>query len=885
MKKPELRLLLATLLLAWPALSSAQSTVTMPADASHDATGFFRTFFGNGYRDTWTVPITVPVLDLATFAGGLTPFREGGNQSRTLRFRAGNGKVYQFRSTRKFLPRSMPDDLQNTPAGDLIRDQSSAMHPTGHLLVSRLQQAARVLHPLPTLVLLPDDPRLGEYRKTFGGMMGQLEERPQEYDDNKALNFGGAEKIVDADKLIENLEASMEDRFDARDYLRARLIDFLIGDTDRGADQWQFARFEDGDRDVYRSIPRDRDYAFMNSDGLIIGLVSMAYPKLVRFSDRFGKLNSYMFMTREFDRTHLAELSWADWESVISALQSSLTDQVIDEAVRRLPPEHRQLTGPKLATALKNRRTNLREYARRFYHVVSEEADVFASDERERADIERHADGSVTVSLFREDEDRRPAWQRRFVPTETSEIRVHMERGHDRVLVRGGAENTIDVRIIGGEGDDVLVDSTSGPGSETFTTFYDAYGNNTIVTGPHTRVSRKPFVTKQPPVIDAEDDDQDKKPERIAREERRGRYQDLMNADQGFIEQKTEAETTTRSWGEKVGLTPAFELREGTGIIVGLGWTTTDFGFRRSPYETSWSLTGLVSPTTGRLGAQLHWDRHPENSNWGYSLFARGTQFESNRFFGFGNESPANDDLAATLVRREEVVVFPSLNYRFNKHSLLAIGPVFKWNKAHVEDNGPAFLQQPFGTTEDIQQAGLRLEAVINTATIAGLPRKGITLRAGASSYAGWQDLPRPFHEVHGLFATYLGLGAPVLALRIGGQHIWGDLVPLHEAAFIGGLGSLRGYRYNRFVGDASVFGGAELRVPITRAVIFTRGNLGIMGLADAGRVWLNDDSTGDWHTAYGGGLWFETLAQLVTVSYAKGDSEGRFYFKLGAPF
>jgi hypothetical protein len=885
MRKPDLRVLIVTLFLLSPtAVHAQQPTVTMPGDAGHAASGLFRTFFGNGYRDAWTVPITVPVLDLATFAGGLTAFREGGNQSRTLRFQAGNGKVYQFRSTRKFLPRAMPEDLQDTPAGALIQDQSSAMHPTGHLIASRLQVAAGVLHSVPQMVVLPDDPRLGEFREAYAGMMGQLEERPQDYEDKEQLNFGGAEKIIDPDKLIENLEETMEHRFDAQDYLRARLMDILVGDTDRGADQWQFARYEAGDRDVYRSIPRDRDYAFMNSDGLIIRLVAMVYSKLVLYNERFAPLGSYLFMTREFDRTHLSELTWQDWERVISGLETSLTDRVIDEAIMRLPAEHRQVTGPKLAAALKTRRSNLREYARKYYHAINEEADVFASDEDERAEVERHSDGSVTVRIFREGDDRRPAWERRFVPSETSEIRLYLERGNDRVVVRGGAPNTIDVRIVGGEGDDVLIDSTRVSGRTTFTTFYDAYGQNTFVRGPHTRVSEKPYVTSQPIVPEDEDDDEeDKKPERIAQEERRGRYQDLMNAGQGFIEQKTSSEWI-RAWGEQQGLLPAIELREGTGLIIGVGHRKTDFGFRRTPYETSYMVTGLVSPTTGRLGAQLVWDRHPENSNWSYSLFARGTQFEANRFYGFGNETP-DVDLALSLVRRTEIVVFPSLNYRLGSQSFFSVGPVYKWNKAHVEDGSPAFFQQPFGTTESLSQLGVRLETVINTAAVPSLPRSGFTLRAGASSYPAMQDIPEPFHEVHGVAATYLSIGSPVLALRVGGQHVWGDAFPLHEAAFIGGQSTLRGYRFNRFAGDASVFGGAELRLPITRAVLFTRGDLGILGLVDAGRVWAQGESTGDWHTAFGGGVWFQTLGQLLTLSYAQGEDEGRIYFKMGAPF
>ena len=442
MRRAELRLIAATLFLALPGALDAQRIVTMPADAGHAASPFHRTLFGTGYRQVWTVPINVQVLDLNTFDGGLTAFQEGGNQSRTLRLRAPSGKVYQFRSTKKFLPRAMPDDLQDTPAGDLIHDQSSAMHPTGHLLVSGLQTAAGVLHSVPTLYVLPDDPRLGKFRKDYAGLMGQLEERPQDYD-NEKLNFAGAEKVQDAEKMLENFEESMEGYLDAHEYLRARLIDMLVGDTDRGADQWEFARFDEGERERYRPVPRDRDYAFMNSDGFVIRLVSMAYPKLVLFNEKFAGLSAYLFMTREFDRTHLSELSWADWEQVINGIQTTLTDRAIDNAIMRMPPEHRQLSGPHFAASLKARRDNLREFAREFYQVVSEEAVVFASDERERAEIDRHADGSVTVRLYREGEGgevagtngtHTPAWQRRFMPEETSEIRVFLERGNDRAV-------------------------------------------------------------------------------------------------------------------------------------------------------------------------------------------------------------------------------------------------------------------------------------------------------------------------------------------------------------------------------------------------------------------------------------------------------------------
>jgi hypothetical protein len=861
----------------------------MPADPGHAASPFHRMLFGNGYRDVWTVPITAPVLDLDNFEGGLTAFQEGGNQSRTLRLRAANGKVYQFRSTKKFLPRAMPEDLQDTPAGDLIHDQSSAMHPTGHMVVSGVQTATGVLHSVPNLYVLPDHPRLGKFRKDFAGLMGQLEERPQDYDDNNALNFAGADKVVGSDKLIENLEESMEGYLDAREYLRARLIDMMVGDTDRGADQWEFARFDENGRERYRPVPRDRDYAFMNSDGFMIRMVSMVYPKLVLYKPQFAKLDAYMFMTREFDRAQLSELSWADWEQVINGIQSSLTDRVIDNAIMRMPPEHRQLSGPQFATALKSRRDNLRDYARGFYHVVNEEAVVFASDEQERAVVDRHSDGSVTVRIYREGQGGDiagtnghfpPAWERRFQPGETSEIRVFLERGNDIAIVRGASPRTIDVRIIGGEGDDVLIDSTSAPGTETFTTFYDAHGNNRIVTGPHTRVSRKAYVSPQP--VQAGGDAGKPEPtDRILEEERRGRFQDLMNAGAGFIESKTTTEWI-RDWGQKNGLGPAFELHEGTGLVIGGAYNHTDFGFRRVPYETRMDAAFLISPTTGRLGAQIGWNRHPENSRIGYGFTVRGSQFEANRFFGWGNDSPFGD-VGESLVRRDEITVHPALRYAWSNQTHFSAGPVARWTSPHVEEGSVADTLPGLIGTENLSQYGARADLIINTLS-GTMPRSGVKFHGGVYGFAPDGDTDSYFNA-HALLATYFSLGKPLLAVRVGGARLFGDEFPLHDAAFIGGSSTVRGYRWNRFAGDASVFGGAELRIPLFRAVLFTRGDLGILGLADAGRVWYNGDSEGGWHTGVGGGLYFHTLSQTISVQYAKGEDQGRFYLRLGAPF
>lgn len=73
---------------------------------------------------------------------------------------------------------------------------------------------------------------------------------------------------------------------------------------------------------------------------------------------------------KRIDRSHLNALTWNDWQTVIKDVQTRLTDRVIDDAVMRLPSEHRQLSGPKLASGLRARRNNLELYARRYYDVI-----------------------------------------------------------------------------------------------------------------------------------------------------------------------------------------------------------------------------------------------------------------------------------------------------------------------------------------------------------------------------------------------------------------------------------------------------------------------------------------------------------------------------------
>ena len=119
----------------------------------------------------------------------------------------------------------------------------------------------------------------------------------------------------------------------------------------------------------------------------------------------------------------------------------------------------------------------------------------------------------------------------------------------------------------------------------------------------------------------------------------------------------------------------------------------------------------------------------------------------------------------------------------------------------------------------------------------------------GGTAYPKALDVKSAFGEAHGSASTYLSAKLPlqpVLGLFAGGKRVWGTF-PYHEAAFVGGGETVRGYREQRFAGDAAAWGSAELRLFLTRSGFIVPGRIGVLGLTDAGRVWLKGDSPGGW--------------------------------------
>jgi hypothetical protein len=76
-------------------------------------------------------------------------------------------------------------------------------------------------------------------------------------------------------------------------------------------------------------------------------------------------------------------------------VQSRVTDEVIDDALRRMPPEYYQLRGADLGSTLRARRDKLTEAAEKFYHHRAGKVDIYGTAKNEQVVIEQFDGGDA----------------------------------------------------------------------------------------------------------------------------------------------------------------------------------------------------------------------------------------------------------------------------------------------------------------------------------------------------------------------------------------------------------------------------------------------------------------------------------------------------------
>jgi hypothetical protein len=865
--------LVAAILVRAPAFA-AEVPQSQPAESRavgphYEAGAFYRWLWGTDYRALWTKPVRVETLDVASFGGGLTPVaRVGGRQTKGLAMRGADGRDYTFRAIDKDPTSILPEELQDTWARSLVQDQIAASQPAAFLVADELMAAAGILHAPTRLVVMPDDPRLGEFRQEFAATIGQISEFPG---GRTAQNpgFHGALEVLKHQDFYARLDAGSA-RPDARAFLKARLFDLMIGDWDRHRDQWRWARFEG--KALWQPIPDDRDQAFSRYEGLVLGLARPRVPFLQSYDDTYPGMKGLTWNGRDQDRRLLAGLEKQVYLEVAAELEAAISDAVIESAVRRMPAEYAESDAARLTHDLRGRRDRLAEAAGRYYLHLAGKVKLYLTDASEIVEIDRANEHDARVRVWARGADGQPSGEpvvsRTLHEGETSEVQVFLAGGDDRVSTLGKA-NGIELRVVGGSGQDV-VDDTKGGG----TRLSSDGGSAELVAGPGSHLDRRRYTPPPPP---------EKAP---------------------WI--------PPRDWGRDTFFSPWLAYGTDLGAFVGLAADTRAFGFRKDPYASRHSLRAGWAFGEKTFRADYRAEFRIENRNWYWGWYGYASGVETSRYYGFGNETSAGGDPQADVfkAKQNQFAFTPTLALPFGRAFTLFLGPTLKYGSNQDLDDATLLNQeQPYGFGDFGEVGATALVELdtrdgakeVGTAVLRsfGYPRHGVHALVRGQVFPSAWDVEETFGSVKGNVAVYLSPSssrAPTLALRAGGQKTFGRY-PYFEAAYLGGgLGGfaasagddpVRGLPRHRYAGDSTLYGGAELRVYISRFRFVLPGTWGVLGFADVGRVWLEGEDSNRWHEGYGGGLWFAWLdrGNTVSASFARSEGQNAVYVRAGFAF
>ncbi|WP_218841847.1 hypothetical protein [Winogradskyella ursingii] len=350
-------------------------SVIIAASDLYKADAIKKLFQGEQYRKAWSAKVKVPILFLDTLYGGMTIIKEGGgNQTHSLKLKSVDGIVYTLRSINKDAKPLIPEFLRTLGLENIVVDGISAQHPYGAVLVAELANSANVISTEPKIYFLPEQDLLGSYNQKFGNRLYMFE-----YESEGEVNWtklDSVQEILDTEDLQEwkqELKDSLH--IDERALVRSRLFDLLIGDWDRHTKQWGWAvqKLDTG----YKATPiaADRDNAFFNLEGIIPSILSNKHvvPELRPFTKEINYMEGLVY---PFDRYFLLHTSEQIFVEEAEFLQRSITDEVLENAVKVWPNNITQLDGEMIINTMKQRRKDLRDYAIKFNNIIKSRGKV-----------------------------------------------------------------------------------------------------------------------------------------------------------------------------------------------------------------------------------------------------------------------------------------------------------------------------------------------------------------------------------------------------------------------------------------------------------------------------------------------------------------------------
>lgn len=818
----------------------------------------YKGLWGKHYRKYYGTNIAANTVLLDTLFGGLIPTREGGgNQSRSLRLEDKNGKEYVMRALRKsatqyiqavaYKDNYIEGQFENTYAENLLLDIYTTAHPYAPFSVGILADALDIYHPNPVLYYVPKQNALANFNSNFGDELYMIEERADE-EHGDVESFGFSDKLISTVDLLEKLRETDDHTVDENTYIRARLFDMLIGDWDRHEDQWRWAEFKDGKKRVYKPVPRDRDQAFSNNDGIILGILTRAIPALKLMQTYDEDMRSVKWFNLEpypLDMALINTATFKNWKQQVAFIQKNMTDEVIEKAFKKLPSEVHDETIFELKNKLKGRLKNLPKIAEEYYKHLAKYAVVKGTDKDNWFDIERLENGITSVKIFNIKNGKKGSqfFEKTYSKNETKEIWLYGLDDDDVFNVTGTKQQIIPLRIIGGQNNDTY---TIENGKKV--TIYDY------------KTKKNTFKTSQ------------------------GKLKLLNNYETNFYNYK-------KPKFNQHQLLPSIGSNPDDGFRVGINSVFTKYAFERNPFTQQHTFN--ASYYFSHKGYDIHYIGEFANifNKWNFYVE---TKFTSPNYsinhYGLGNQTHNFEDEFNEDYHRVKLSTYalnPALKWKGRFGAEFKIGGIIE--SIEIENTENRFINTLPNTIEERKTyTGFKTSYAFVNYDNKLFP----TLGMSTMLEAGWKSNIENSNENHTFITPSISFthkitsnGNLVIATKLKGNILIGNTFELYNAASIGGLDGLRGYRNNRFSGDKSFYQNTDIRINLRKVKTeLVPLQIGLYGGFDYGRVWLKDENSKNWKTSYGGGFWL-VAAELVNLNASLFKSNEGTYFKFGLGF